>query len=253
VSNLKLVPDDPTPLEKMLLDASRAELPSEDHKARLRAALGIGVPLSGPLAAPAPAPAAAPVTQAAASLAPPGAAVAKSATAAKVAVGLGILAVAGALWLTRERDTAPVPPPPVVTPVAPVAAAPAPVLAAEPAAVSPLPPVQETTAAPRGRINAAPTSSAPEDLSEQIRLIEAARAGVASRDSKAALEALDSYSAKFSRGSFGQEAMVLRIRALDQAGDFARATALAKSFVTRFPKSPHVARLKPIAERGASR
>jgi hypothetical protein len=249
VSNLKLVPDDPTPLEKMLLDASRAELPSEDHKARLRAMLGIGVPLSGPLAAPAPAPAAAPATQAAASMAPPAAAVAKSTTAVKVAVGLGIVAVAGALWLTRERDMAPVPPPPVVTPVA---AAPAPPLPAEPAAVSPLPPVQETTAAPRARSSAAPAPAA-EDLSEQIRLIEAARAGVASHDSKAALAALDSYSAKFSRGSFGQEALVLRIRALDQAGDFARATALAKSFVTRFPKSPHVARLKPIAERGTSR
>jgi hypothetical protein len=252
VSNLKLVPDDPTPLEKMLLDASRAELPSEDHKARLRAVLGIGVPLSGPLAAPAPAPAAAPATQAAASMAPPVAAVAKSTTAVKVAVGLGVVAVAGALWLTRERDMAPVPPPPVVTPVAPVAAAPAPLLPAEPAAVSPLPPVQEITAAPRARSSAAAPPAA-EDLSEQIRLIEAARAGVASHDSKAALAALDSYSAKFSRGSFGQEALVLRIRALDQAGDFARATALAKSFVTRFPKSPHVARLKPIAERGTSR
>jgi hypothetical protein len=248
---LKLVPDDPTPLEKMLLDASRAELPSEDHKTRLRAMLGIGVPLSGPLAAPPPASSAAPSPQAAASLAPP--VVAKSATAAKVAVGLGIVAVAGALWLTRERDVAPVPPPPVVVPVAPVAAVPAPVLPASPAVVSPLPPVRETTAVPRVRNTAAAVSAGAEDLSEQIRLIEAARAGVASRDSKAALAALDSYSAKFSRGSFGQEAMVLRIRALDQAGDFARATALAKSFVTRFPSSPHVARLKPIAERGASR
>jgi hypothetical protein len=247
VSNLKLVPDDPTPLEKMLLDASRAELPSEDHKARLRAVLGIGVPLSGPLAAPAPA-------QATPTAAPPAAAVAKSTTAVKVAVGLGTLVVAGMLWLTRETDVTSVPPPPVVAAVAPVVAAPAPVPpAAGSAAVSPLPAVQGASAAPRPRGNAAPVSAAPEDLSEQIRLIEAARSGVASRDAKAALAALDSYAAKFSRGSFGQEAMVLRIRALDQAGDFARATALAKSFVARFPKSPHVARLKPIAERGASR
>jgi outer membrane protein assembly factor BamD (BamD/ComL family) len=90
-------------------------------------------------------------------------------------------------------------------------------------------------------------------LSEQIRLIEAARAGVASHDAQAALKALDTYSAKFPRGSFGQEATVLRIRAVDQSGDSARATAMAKSFVARFPNSPHVARLKPIAERGASR
>ena len=99
----------------------------------------------------------------------------------------------------------------------------------------------------------APAASASADLSEQIRLIEAARAGLAARDSRAALRALDSYASQFPRGSFGQEALVLRIRALDQAGDSARATAMAKSFVARYPASPHVARLKPIAERGASR
>lgn len=258
MSNLKLVPDDPTPLEKMLLDASRAELPSEDHKARLRAVLGIGVPLSGPFAAPAPASAAVPTTQAAASVAPPAtvaAAVAAKSTTAKLAVGVGVLAVAGALWLNRESDAAPVPKAPVAAQVQaqPIAAPPPETAAAEPAAVSPLPPVEEATAAPRTRGSSAPVASAAEDLSEQIRLIEAARAGVASHDSRAALAAVDSYSAKFPRGSFGQEATVLRIRALDQAGDSARATALAKSFVARFPSSPHVARLKPIAERGASR
>jgi outer membrane protein assembly factor BamD (BamD/ComL family) len=98
------------------------------------------------------------------------------------------------------------------------------------------------------------SSSVPSaDLGEQIRLIEAARAGVAAHDAKAAMAALDTYAAKFPRGSFGQEAMVLRIRAIDQSGNLPRATALAKSFVARFPNSPHVARLKPIAERGASR
>lgn len=249
MSNLKLVPDDPTPLEKLLLDASRAELPSAEHKAHLRAVLGIGVPLSGPLAAPPPVPA----PQAAASIAPPAAA-AKWTTMAKATLGLGILAAIGALWLTRQHGTAPVMPPPAVIVATPLATAPSPVLAApEPVAVSPLPPVEEAAASPRARPSPAPAASSPEDLSEQIRLIEAARAGVASHDSRSALAALDNYNAKFSRGAFGQEAMVLRIRALDQAGDSARATALAKSFVTRFPSSPHVARLKPIAERGASR
>jgi hypothetical protein len=235
----------------MLLDASRAELPSDDHKARLRALLGIGVPLTSPLAPPPAASAAAPPTPTAAGVGP--AAVGNSGAVAKVAVGLGIVAVAGALWLTRERDVAPVPPAPVVAPVAPVAAAPEPVLPAAPAAASPSPPAREATPPRRARSTGAAVAAAPEDLGEQIRLIEAARAGVASHDSKAALAALDSYSAKFSRGSFGQEAMVLRIRALDQAGELSRATALAKSFVARFPSSPHVARLKPIAERGASR
>lgn len=239
MSNLKLVPDAPTPLEKMLLDASRAERPSDEHKARLRAALGLGAPLAAPLPAP-PAPVAevARVTR-------------KSLSATKVASGLAALALIGALVVARRSEPPTVAPARVVAPVevgtsqvaSPVAEPPAP-------AVSALPPVVE--AAPRvGR--SAPQPAASADLSEQIRLIEAARSGLAARDTKSALSALGSYASRFPRGAFGQEALVLRIRAVDQSGDFARATALAKSFVARFPQSPHVARLKPIAERGTSR
>lgn len=257
MSNLKLVPDDPTPMEKMLLDASRAEQPSDEHKARMRALLGIGLPLSGPLAAPPPvAPA-----QVAASMAPSAAAASagKWATLGKVAVGVGVLALIGAVVLTHEPAApvaTPTPAAPLKAPVVPEVAAPvAPAADAAPA-VSPLPPVEEpapaVASAPRGARTDA-SAAADADLGEQIRLIEAARAGVAARDAKAAMTALDSYAAKFPRGSFGQEATVLRIRAIDQAGDSARATAMAKSFVARFPNSPHVARLKPIAERGASR
>jgi len=254
VSNLKLVPDDPTPMEKLLLDASRAEQPSDEHKARMRALLGIGLPLSGPLAAPPPA-----VPGQAAGLAP--GAVGKSATLGKVALGVGVAALIGAFVFTRQHDGGQPPQvtvkPVVVAPVAavPVASAARAAPAAEAApAISPLPPVEAPApvVAPHvARTDA--SASAEADLGEQIRLIEAARAGVAAHDVKAATAALDAYAAKFPRGSFGQEAMVLRIRAIDQAGDFARATALAKSFVARFPNSPHVARLKPIAERGASR
>jgi hypothetical protein len=251
MSNLKLVPDDPTPLEKLLLDASRAEQPSDDHKTRLRAALGIGLPLSGPLSAPPPM--AAP-GQAAATGTAPTATLGKSAVYAKLALGVGIAALIGVLALTRQHDSAPAPVAPVKSPVAVEVVAPpvaAPAQEATPA-VSPLPPVEAPAPAARGARSDA-SASATADLSEQIRLIEAARAGVAAHDPRAASSALDSYAAKFPRGSFGQEAMVLRIRAIDQSGDSARATALAKSFVTRFPNSPHVARLKPIAERGASR
>jgi hypothetical protein len=250
VSNLKLVPDDPTPLEKLLLDASRTEQPSDEHKARMRALLGIGLPLSGPFVAPPPAAHA----QVAAGAAPTAAGLGKSATLAKAALGLGVVALIGAFMLTRPSDVTP--------PVATVKPASAPVVVAAPAltpaqeaapAVSPLPPVEEPAAATPAPHAARTETSANADLGEQIRLIEAARAGVAAHDAKAATAALDTYAAKFPRGSFGQEAMVLRIRAIDQSGDSARATALAKSFVARFPASPHVARLKPIAERGASR
>ena len=245
----ELVPDDPTPLEKLLLDASRAEMPSDDHKSRLRAALGIGLPLSGPLSAPPPV---AGPGQAAATNTAPAAAVSKSAAYAKIAVGIGVAALIGAFAFTRQNDAAPTVAPQLRSPVAQIAApVVAPIEEAAPV-VSPLPPVEAPAPAARAARGDA-SASATADLSEQIRLIEAARAGVAAHDPRAASSALDSYAAKFPRGSFGQEAMVLRIRAIDQAGDSARATALAKSFVTRFPSSPHVARLKAIAERGASR
>jgi hypothetical protein len=216
----------------------------------MRALLGIGLPLSGPLAAPPPA-----VPGQAAGLAP--GAVGKSATLGKIAFGVGVAALIGAFVFSRQHDDAAQPPvatvkPVVVAPVAPPSAAP--VAEAAPV-ISPLPPVEAPASAATARVapRADTSAAADSDLSEQIRLIEAARAGVAAHDPKAATAALDAYAAKFPRGSFGQEAMVLRIRAIDQAGDSARATALAKSFVTRFPNSPHVARLKPIAERGASR
>ena len=237
MTNLKLAADAPTPLEKRLLEASRAEQPSDEHKARLRAALGLGIPLGAPPPAP-PAPFAEPAQGA------------KALSVAKAAsVGFVACAVAFAVVLARRPESSVVPParvvakvqlassqasPPVAPPTAPAASAQAP---------EPPPPLRTA--------RAAATASA--DLSEQIRLIEAARRGLSARDATSALAALDSYASRFPRGAFGQEALVLRIRALDQAGDFARATTLAKSFVARFPQSPHLARLKPIAERGASR
>ncbi len=253
MSNLKLVADEPTQLERLLLEASRQEQPSDEHKARLRAALGLGAPLADPVPAP-------PAPPAASASVSSGAA--KSASLGKIALGVGVLGALAALWLARpttEASSAPAPvapapevqvrvaPTPVPAEPVPVAAEPAPALEISP------PPLPQSTVAAPARVRVAPSAASADDLSEQIRLIEAARAGVAARDAKSALSALNDYSSKFPRGSFGQEASVLRIRAIDQSGDSARATAMAKAFIARFPSSPHVARLKPIAERGASR
>jgi hypothetical protein len=255
MSDLKLVPDAPTPFEKRLLDASRAEQPSSEHKERLRAALGLGLPLplggSPDLTAKA-ATASAPTAVGTLPTAGKSFVGAKVAAAASVAalVLLGALFFSGQPSAQKAPVTSVAPSPVVVAPVPqePVVHAPE-----APAALPPPLPVpsaaRAVTRASRGP--AAPPASA--DLSEQIRLIEAARAGVAARNGKSALAALDSYAAQFPRGAFGQESLVLRVRALDQSGSSAAATALARSFIARYPQSPHVARLKPIAERGASR
>jgi hypothetical protein len=246
---MKLVSDQPTPLEKLLLDASRSEAPSEEHKARMRALLGIGMPLSAPLATPSPA-----MVDGA-----PQAVSSKTPLLVMAGVGAGVLALVGAFMLTRGDDSSAVSKAPataVTQSVPDVTPSPVPpsVAVAPPPQAAPLPAASALSLAtpPRtGRSEASSGSTA--DLSEQIRLIEAARAGLSARNVKATNAALDAYAAQFPRGSFGQEALVLRIRALDQAGDAAGATAMAKSFIARFPKSPHVARLKPIAERGATR
>lgn len=256
MSNLKLVSDSPTPLEQRLLDAARSEQPSAEHRARLRSALGIALPLSVPARG-----STAPELRAGAGASTPAGSGllirASSSSAAKLALGLAGVALVGAFAL-MERGSASLPAPasrqmsaPAPPVEAEVAPAPAAVSAAPHAVVATPPAVERPTPARAPRADT--TRAAPEDLSEQMRLIETARARVASGEPQAALEALDGYSARFPRGSFGQEASVLRIRALDRAGDSARASALAKSFLARFPNSPHVARLKPIAERNASR
>jgi hypothetical protein len=239
MSHLKLVSDQPTALEKLLLDAAKAEQPSAEHRARLRAVLGIEAPAFG-------------ATSAAPKSGPE---LGKSVGFGKVLVGLAALAIGGALLLApvrdaeraapRGADSAPqVPPKPESAPAA---------LSEQPAEEEQPPPaaISASNKARPGR----PASVAAEapDLSEQMRLIEAARSAVAAHDERAASAALSSYFERFPRGSFGQEAMVLRIRALDQAGESTRASALARSFIARFPGSPHVARLKPIAERSSSR
>jgi hypothetical protein len=135
-------------------------------------------------------------------------------------------------------------------------------VAAEPVA-SPLPPVEAasepvaSTAAVKpstksvSSVSKSPTLAASDaDLSEQLRLIDAARTAVAAGNPSAAALALSSYSAKFPRGSFGQEAAVLRIETTDLQGYYTQATSLAKTFLAQHPNSPHVSLVQRIANRG---
>jgi outer membrane protein assembly factor BamD (BamD/ComL family) len=87
------------------------------------------------------------------------------------------------------------------------------------------------------------------DLSEQLRLIDAARAAVAARNATGASNALNSYRTRFPRGPFAQEAAVLQIETLDLQGNHVQAAAQARSFLARYPNSPHVSVVRRIAER----
>jgi hypothetical protein len=85
------------------------------------------------------------------------------------------------------------------------------------------------------------------DVKEQIRVIDEAHASVSRRDSAAALRAVDQYSSQCPGGFLGQEAAVIRIEALDQSGNHARAASLARAFLAKHPASPHATRLERIA------
>jgi hypothetical protein len=121
MSDLKLVPPhEPTELERLLLEAAANEKPSDEHKLRVREALGLAIPLSLPVPTGA-------ETQAAAATSSAGTASSLgAATLAKAVVGgvVGATAVGTlifALVAPQQAPRAPAPTQPVVEQKAPVA------------------------------------------------------------------------------------------------------------------------------------
>jgi Outer membrane lipoprotein len=234
MTDLKLVaPDQPTALERQLLNAAANESPSAEQRMRVRLALGL------------PAVAAAP---------PPVAKAGRRALVMKGAAGSLIVVSAALLWFSgvgRTPQLSPVLGNPSIT--VPTAAFPAvqPTPTPEPVA-QPLPPIDPTDSASDSKPSAkqaARAASSPSsatsvesgaDLSEQLRLIDAARSAVAAGDAKSASAAIASYTSRFPRGAFGQEAAVLRIETLDLQGNHTQAASLARRFLSRHPNSPHV-------------
>ncbi len=244
MSDLKLVaPEKPTALERQLLDAAANESPSAEQRLRVRQALGLpAVPAAPPAALEA----------------------GRRALVVKGAAS-GLLVISAALlWFSGVGRT------PLLRPVlnqpsitVPSAAFPSNEPAGTPhAAAAPLPAIapsaastSDSKASPKQAARAASSSSAASaldsgaDLSEQLRLIDAARSAVAAGDAKSASAAITSYGSRFPRGAFGQEAAVLRIETLDLQGNHAQAAALARSFLARHPNSPHVSVVQRIAGR----
>jgi TolA-binding protein len=89
-------------------------------------------------------------------------------------------------------------------------------------------------------------SAAP--LAAEVAAIDHAARAVADRDPPRALAALDAYQKAFPTGVLRPEATVLRVQALVQQGDSARAAAIARTFLAQNPHSPHAARLRALVE-----
>ena len=212
----RLLDGDGTAFERALLGAIAGERPSRDLHRKMR--LGIGLVGVGAVAKAA------------------SASWNQIALAGAVVVGLVTGGAVIAKRVTKVEGPAPI-----------VAAAPAPV-APKPAAVEPIPvtvPEAPKAAEPepvRRNAKVAPVA----DIREEIRLLDQARSAVRSGNNAQALRALAKYDQKFPRGQFRQEAQVLRMEALKQNGETARAAALAKKFLSEHPNSPHVERVEHV-------
>ena len=96
----------------------------------------------------------------------------------------------------------------------------------------------------------APAPAAEPTLAAEVRALEQAQRALAAGDPAAALRALDRYDADFPAGKLAAEGVVLRVRALLQDGQRARAVALAKAFAARHPDGAYTRQLDGLV-RGA--
>lgn len=132
-----------------------------------------------------------------------------------------------------SHATAPLPPP--REPVNP----PAPVVPQAPVAR----PAEIAKEEPKSPAEAAPSAATP-SLADETRLLEMAQRELAARRPSAALSLLDEHSRRFSRGALAEEqtlARILALCALDRTEDARRA---ASAFLTAWPSSPLVPRLR---------
>jgi TolA-binding protein len=230
----RLLESDASSFEGALLRAVAVERPSPDLELRMRAALGLD-----------PAPPALPE---------PGvepAARAASAAASHPLSLIGLVAaglIAGASITHREpsvlpaRETAERRAEPSVV-VAPAEPSREPANAPAHDALAPVP----LEALPRAAAPASNAKAPSNDLGEEMRLIDSARAHVSSGAAKKALSVLAAYDRRFPRGALRQEAAVMRVEALEKSGNDKRAAELAKKFVSEHPNSPHVERVQKLA------
>ncbi|HYO95961.1 MAG TPA: hypothetical protein VER33_15690 [Polyangiaceae bacterium] len=110
-------------------------------------------------------------------------------------------------------------------------------------------PAPSPTSARAPRVPSRPGAGAAsrEDLRDEIRLLDRARAALESNEPRRALAELTRYRERFPGGAFQQEASVLRVEALSRSGQQARAASLAREFVSRHPDSPHVDRVRGVS------
>jgi len=109
-----------------------------------------------------------------------------------------------------------------------------------------VPAVPSPPVAPKLVPSTAPTAarSAPASLSDELSALKVASNALAAGDPRAALAALDRYDRVLKGQKMRAEATLLRIEALERAGQTQAASALAQRFVEQNPGSPLVDRAR---------
>ena len=180
---------------------------------------------------------------------------AKASTAGKAmtAAKWGVLAVAAvaipaAIWLRNGDEPTHVTAVPSTlkapavevkpTPVAPTKAE-----GPKPLSLEELPTLPTDSASP----GATPTLKAPQgSLADEVAQLQKAKLALKGGNAAQALSELGTYAQRFPRPMLGAEASVLRIEALNQSGDTARAKSLAEGFLAKNPNSPYATRLRSL-------
>lgn len=94
----------------------------------------------------------------------------------------------------------------------------------------------------QAQARAAPSAS----LADQVAELDRARAALDRGEAARTGQLVDAYEARNPDGAFVQEAEVLRIEALELAGDRAGASLAAAHFFAAYPKSPHAGRVHAL-------
>ena len=222
------------PLESSLLQLARNEGPSTDGRRKILAAIAAA---------------------SAASLATQPAQAASTAGKGMTVAKWGVLAVAAvaipAAIMLRGGDDSPTSlkaaPSALKAPATEVKATPVrtPVEAEGPAplALEDLPTLPSVTPATG---TAPSTKQAQGSLADEVAQLQKAKLALKGGSPAQALAELGTYAQRFPRPMLGAEATVLRIEALSQSGDGARAKTLAEGFLAKNPNSPYAARLRNL-------
>jgi TolA-binding protein len=206
-----------SPFERYLLDAAANEKPPLELVSGMQAGLGLGVK-TGAIAS----------------------AVGGSGVASYVAVavvGFGAV-LAGYMALQSPAKSQSMPASkPAPAEAAPTAEAPEAPEAAKPEEAAPVP----------KKVSTVSKSSAGDELRQELKLLDEARAALKSGAPARARSLLEQHARRFSNGSFRQEADVLRVETLERLGERQKAASLAREFLSEHPESPHVERVGKAA------